>query len=105
MRARLQGGEFVVEVDREEVEEFASHWPCSNLTTSAAKEFSFSAGNGDLIDACTLSDGQRLSTLEDDGPALAALAEEALLFGARALDLRSVLEIRFPQETAAAPRP
>jgi hypothetical protein len=105
MRARLQDGEFVVEVDPEEVEEFAAHWPCSNLTTTAAKEFSFSAGNGDLIDACTLGDGRRLSTLEDDGPALAALAEEALLFGARTLDLRSVLEIRFPQETAAAPRP
>lgn len=105
MRACLQGGEFVVEVDPEEVEKFAAHWPCSNLTTTAAKEFSFSAGNGNLIDACTLADGRRLSTLEDDGPALAALAEQALLFGARTLDLQSVLEIRFPQETVASPGP
>lgn len=104
MRAYLQGGAFVVEVTPEEVEEFASSWPCSNLTTTAGKEFSFSSENGDLIDAYTVIDGRHQSTLEDDGPALAALADDALLFGARALDLRSVLEIRFPNETPASPR-
>ena len=105
MRAYMQGGAFVVEIDRDEVDAFASRWPCSNLTTTSGKEFSFSVENGDLIDAYTVSRGRRYSTESDDGPALAALAEDACLFGARTLSLENVLAIRFPAETAASPSP
>lgn len=38
MRAYLQGGYFVVEIDPEEVEAFASTWPGSNMTTTAGKD-------------------------------------------------------------------
>lgn len=105
MRAYLQGGAFVVEIDREEVDAFASMWPCSNLTTTSGKEFSFSIENGDLIDASTVSRGRRYSTEDDDGPALAALAEDACLFGARTLSLVDVLAIRAPSEAVASPAP
>lgn len=105
MRAYRQGGAFVVVVDAEEVEAFASTWPGSNLTTTAGKEFSFAADTGDLIDAWTLDGERRLSTEPDDGPALLALAEDACLFGARTLALEGVLAIRYPSEIKASPSP
>lgn len=105
MRAYLQGGAFVVEIAPEEVDAFASTWPGSNLTTTAGKEFSFSTDNGDIIDAWTVVDGHRVSTEPDDGAALLALSEDACLFGARALALESVLEIRYPNEAPARPTP
>lgn len=105
MRAYLQGGVFVVEIDPEEVDAFASSWPGSNLTTAAGKEFSFSARTGDIVDAWTVVDGHRLSTEPDDGAALLALSEDACLFGARTLGLESVMAIRYPSEAVAAPTP
>lgn len=105
MRAYMQGGGFVVEVDRDEVDAFASRWPCSNLTVTSGKEFTFSAENGDILDAATVSRGRRYSTEADDGPALAALADDACRFGAQTLDLTEVLAIRFPDLVPAAPRP
>ncbi len=105
MRAYLQGGYFVVEIDPEEVEAFASTWPGSNLTTTAGKEFSFSAANGDLVDAWTVQGDRRASTESEDGSALLALSEDACLFGARTLELESVMGIRYPSEAVASPRP
>lgn len=105
MRAYLQGGAFVVEIDREEVDAFASTWPCSNLTTTSGKEFSFSVETGDLIDAWTVSRGRRYTTESDDGPALLALSEDACLFGARSLSLDGVMAIRSPTEPTASPAP
>lgn len=105
MRAYLQGGAFVVEIDPEEVEAFASTWPGSNLTTTAGKEFGFRVDNGDLVDAWTVQGDRRISTESDDGPALLALSEDACLFGARTLELESVMAIRYPTEPAFSPRP
>jgi hypothetical protein len=105
MRAYLQGGEYVVEVGSDEVDAFASSWPCSNLTADAGKEFVFSATTGDIIDAATVTRGGRYPTETDDGPALAALAEDACRFGARTLELTEVIAIRFPEAASGAPRP
>lgn len=106
MRAYMQGGGgFVVEVDPDEIEAFSSRWPCSNLTVTSGKEFLFSAENGDILDAATVSRGRRFSTEADDGSALAALADDACRFGAQALGLTDVLAIRFPDLAQAAPRP
>ncbi|GJD90931.1 hypothetical protein BHAOGJBA_4475 [Methylobacterium hispanicum] len=105
MRAYMQGGGYVVEVDRDEVDAFASEWPCSNLTVTSGKEFVFSASNGDILDAFTLSRGRRYSTEADDGPALAALADDACRFGAQTLGLTDVIAVRFPDLAPGAPRP
>lgn len=96
MNAVQHQGSYTVVVDVEDVRAFAATWPSSGLDTDATYEFTFSGANGDLVDVSMARDGRTLDTADVDGPALAALSEDAGLFGARELGLDDVLAIRYP---------
>ena len=104
MRAEQLHSSYTVVVDVEDVRAFAASWPCSGLDTDASYGFTFSSGNGDLVDTEMTVDGRTTDTSGSDGPALAALSEDAGLFGARELGLEDVLAIRYP-DVASAPAP
>lgn len=103
MRAELNGGEYSVLVDNDEVRGFMASWPCSGLDEAASYRFTFSASSGDLVDlAAFREDGREDGTERDDGSALAALGEDAGRFGAESLALGHVMDLRYAS-TAPAP--
>ena len=71
MRYYDNGCFFSVTVSSREVENFKSHWPCSELPYRSIW-FQFDKRNGDLIDV-------RPSNI--DGAALVALSEDARAYG------------------------
>lgn len=96
MRSKLHEDTYTVTVEPEEVSEFMKTWPCSGLIP-AIFDFTFSRHNGDLVDAEMDAYGIRKGGTEScDGPALAALSEDAGIHGARELGLDEVLALRAP---------
>jgi hypothetical protein len=87
MKAELGQSSYRVSLDMCDVDQFASRWPCYGERSELA--FVFDRNNGDLIDV----EGEEAGTSE---AGLAALANDAALAGAIALDLRLVAWIRRP---------
>jgi len=97
MQATAHGtSSYTVVVDGEDIGGFMATWPGSNLRADATLTFTFDSGNGDLVDMDMAVDGRVTSTHDVDGPALAALSEEAGRFGALQLGLADVVAIRHP---------
>lgn len=63
---------------RDDLDKFCAQWPCHGIpATLASITFEF-ADNGDLVDIVAKSrNGRTVDTAKFDGPALAALAEDA----------------------------
>lgn len=82
------GSTYRVTVTTAEVVAFAATWPCSALRHKPVT-FEFSATTGDMVD----SDDARQHP-GADGSALLALADDAMIYGAKRAGLRGVLELR-----------
>jgi hypothetical protein len=74
MRVFDQGSFFAVQVFESEVYQFIRRWPCSGLDGTHGITFTFDKANGDLVD-CTARE-------HEDGAALAALSQDAQVYGA-----------------------
>lgn len=85
MRTFDNGIYYSVLVSEREVENFARRWPC--FGNVRAYWFQFDKRNGDLIDTDANEE-------DADGAGIVALAEDAMLYGARRLRLFDVLAIR-----------
>ena len=62
-----------------EVAAFAKTWPCSGLSDEVGFDFIFERKTGDLVDLQARNQSGRIvaSATDFDGPALAALADDA----------------------------
>ena len=72
---------FTVTITSREVEDFASHWPCSGLNFKPVT-FQFDKSNGDLVDS-----NDTFQHPSADGSAIVALADDAKSYGAKRLNL------------------
>ena len=77
MKAFDNGSLFTVTVSRNEVIDFACHWPC--FGAAPAMSFQFDKRTGDLVDL----HGDQNS----DGHGVSALADDAKRYGAKRLGL------------------
>lgn len=82
MKAKLFESVYCVELDRDDVVEWAERWPCYGARHPLA--FQFSRANGDLID---------VKGAESESGA-AAICNDACVAGALALGLPGVLALR-----------
>lgn len=78
MTTQIQGVCVRVIVRPYEVKAFANRWPCSGFADGVGFDFIFDSRNGDLVDVQARSEAGRICAAADfDGPALAALADDA----------------------------
>lgn len=84
MKAIVNGCFFSVKFSLSEVEEFASHWPCSNLPAKSVW-IQFSKVNGDLVDL-----QPNLEELGADRSAVLALIQVAQNYAAKKLVLPDI---------------
>jgi hypothetical protein len=78
MKAYNQGAYYRVACNQWDVRYFAQAWPWSGLRCNPIS-FTFQTSNGDLVEHTAKED--------EDGPALLALSEDAMWYGAKQLKI------------------
>jgi hypothetical protein len=81
MRFYDQGSLYRVAVSAEEVYQFNTRWPCSELSANHGLSFTFDKRNGDLVD--------HNARQFEDGSALVALSQDAQKYGEAQLKKRT----------------
>jgi hypothetical protein len=106
MKAEKAGADhYVVTAEPADVSKFMASWPASQLDDDASYSFTFSSKTGDLVDIVVISaTGDHDASEDTDGPDLAALAEDAMAFGAIDLSLEDVIAIRGIELPTQAPK-
>jgi len=81
MRYFDNGAFFTVQCTTDDVEKFATTWPCSGFRYGDTIEFQFDKRNGDLVDVVYRGNGRVAETENLDAEALSALSYDALCYG------------------------